>query len=110
LRGLVPQYFWDVVTPYDPVSGKCSSPFDSLVYLYGTTCEADIGLTLTLAHELQHVFQYAMQRSAWAANLLLQHLPEPFNFDFTVWWDFLIEVDARRVAKAVAENLYGQIR
>jgi hypothetical protein len=79
-----------------------------LIYLHGSTCEADIGLTLTLAHELRHVFQYAMQRSAWAANVLLQHLPEPFNCDFTVWWDFPIEVDARRVAKAVAENLYGQ--
>jgi hypothetical protein len=108
LRGLVPQYFWDVVRPYDPVSGKCRSPFDSLVYLHVSTCEADIGLTLTLAHELRHFFQYTMQRSAWAANLLLQHLPEPFNFDFTVWWDFPIEVDARRVVKAVAENLYGR--
>jgi hypothetical protein len=34
-------------------------------------------------------------------------LAEPFNRDFTVWWDFPIEIDARVIAKNVAETAFG---
>lgn len=107
LQGVIPQHFWDVVRPYDATTGECLSLFDSVVYLHGSTCETDIGLTLTLAHELRHVFQYATQPKIWAANILLQNLTEPFNRDFTVWWDFPIEIDARIIAKYVAETAFG---
>jgi hypothetical protein len=107
LAGVVPQHFWNVLRPINATTGKCPSLFDSVVYLHGSTCETDIGLTLALAHELRHVVQYATQPKVCAANALLQRLPEPFNRDFTVWWDFPIEIDARIVAKGVAETSFG---
>jgi hypothetical protein len=108
LRARIPQYFWDIIRPYDRTNGKCLSVFDSVVYLHGSTCETDIGLTLTLAHELRHSFQHSAERRICEANTMLQLLPEPFKRNFTVWWDLPIERDARVVAKAAAEAIFGR--
>jgi hypothetical protein len=40
---------------------------------------------------------------------MLRYLPEPFSRNFTVWWDLPIEKDARVVAKAVAEAIFGAL-
>lgn len=109
LWGMIPRYFWDIVTECNQSSGEFGYRFDSLIYIHGSTCDWDIGLALTLAHELCHFLQYATERSIWAANMLLSRLPESHTLGFTVWWDFPIEKEARHVAKGVAETLYGPV-
>jgi hypothetical protein len=107
LPGLIPQRFWDTLRPFDRATMKCLSVFDSVVYLHGSTCEADIGLTLSLAHELRHSFQYSTEPQICSANTMLRYLPEPCSQNFTVWWDLPIERDARVVAKATAQAIFG---
>jgi hypothetical protein len=51
---------------------------DDLVYLYGSTCANDVGLTMTLAHEIQHAIQHAKMREVWAVNGLLPQLTRDF--------------------------------
>lgn len=109
LPGLIPQRFWGALRPVDRATMKCLSVFDSVVYLHGSTCEADIGLTLSLAHELRHSFQYSTEPQICAANTMLRYLPEPSSRNFTVWWDLPIERDARLVAKATAEAIFGPL-
>ena len=109
LPGLIPQRFWDTLRPVDRATMKCLSVFDSVVYLHGSTCEADIGLALCLGHELRHSFQYSTEPQICAVNTMLQYLPEPSNQNFTVWWDLPIEIDARVVAKAAAEAIFGPL-
>ena len=41
---------------------------DDLVYLYGSTCADEVGLTMTLAHKLQHAIQHGKERNVWAVN------------------------------------------
>lgn len=109
LPGLIPQRFWDTLRPFDRATMKCLSAFDSVVYLHGSTCEADIGLTLSLAHELRHSFQYSTEPLICAANTMLRYLPEPCSRNLTVWWDLPIERDARVMAKAAAEAIFGPL-
>jgi hypothetical protein len=78
-----PEYMSDVVAR-DPSSREITWPYASIIYLHATTCKTDVGLTLTLAHELQHFLQYSNDRTTWAANILL------FNAradGIRVWWD-----------------------
>jgi hypothetical protein len=84
--------------------GSLAWPFASIIYLHGSTCESDIGLALSFAHELQHFLQYSQKKSVWAMNTLLIDLR---NEEFKVWWDFPIEIEARVIAKRVAEELFG---
>jgi|ERR1035438_1002511 hypothetical protein len=109
LPSLIPQRFWDTLRPFDRATMKCLSVFDSAVYLHGSTCEADIGLTLSLAHELRHSFQYSTEPQICAANKMLRYLPEPCGQNFAVWWDLPIEKDARVVAKTAAEAIFGPL-
>jgi hypothetical protein len=102
----LPDYLWPQVAETDPWGDVTKRFYDAFVYLHNSTCETGIGLTLTLAHELQHFVQYATKRSIWAANGLLMCLPQ-FEKDFKVWWALPIEKDARIVAKRVAEELHG---
>jgi hypothetical protein len=104
---LIPHYFRNLVTESDGVSRPLRYLFDCVIYVHGSTCESEIGLCLTLAHELRHFLQYANERDIWAADKLLRNLPAPFDKQFTVWWDFPIEKDARQVAKQVAEHIFG---
>lgn len=101
---ICPHYFYDLVAPFDPVTYELNYLFDSVIYLHGSTCVTDIGLTLTLAHELCHYRQYANQRNMWAANQLFGHLGRPH---MTMWSDIPIELEARQVAKSVAQGIFG---
>lgn len=102
-----PEYMWGTVANVDERSGKVSWPYDSIVYLHGSTCETDILLTLTLTHELQHFLQYAKNRSLWAVHTLLTNLPNLPRDELRAWKDFPLEKEARIVAKRVAESLFG---
>jgi hypothetical protein len=105
LREVIPPYFYDLVAPMDSHTYELNYLFDSVIYLHGTTCEKDMGLVLTLAHELCHFLQYANARSTWAANQLLAKLGAPA---ITVWWDVPVEREARQVAKRVAQDLFDE--
>jgi hypothetical protein len=102
---LWPYYTHNLIAPPIGLYGDVSWPYISVVYLHGSTSETDIGLTLTLAHELQHFLQYSQNRALWAANILLMNLRSE---EFKVWWDFPIEIEARITAKRVAEELFGK--
>jgi hypothetical protein len=105
-----PTRMWNVIAPPDGIYGQSSWPYTSIIYLYERTCQSDIGLTLTLAHELQHFLQYVNARSLWAANVLLGKLPGLPTEDLRAWWDFPVEKESRVVAKRVAEGFFGQER
>jgi hypothetical protein len=102
---LWPWYLQDVIAQPDYRTGDVAWPFTSVIYLHGSTCESDIGLTLSFAHELQHFLQYVQDKPLWALNTLLINLRHEA---FKVWWDFPIEIQARVTSKRVAEELYGK--
>jgi hypothetical protein len=102
---ICPQYFYHLVASSDPVTNQPNYLFDSVIYLHGSTCQTDIGMTLSLSHELCHFRQYANQRSTWAANQLLPRVGAPH---MTAWTDLPIEVEARHVAKTVAQKIFGE--
>jgi hypothetical protein len=82
--------------------------FDHLIYLHGSTCMSDVGLTLTLAtlaHELQHFIQHSNILTFWTAN----HFIRPFALKFLELkpFEIPIEQEARIVSKQTAENLLG---
>lgn len=101
---LWPSYLHDIIAEVDLGTGAVNWPFESVVYLHGSTCGSDIGLVLCLAHELQHFLQYSVKKALWAVNTLLINLRLD---DFKVWWDFPIEREARITAKHAAEFLFG---
>jgi len=77
------------------------------VYLHGSTCLFDIGLTMTLAHELQHVIQQTHNRTAMAASRLIREFVDETNNDVKFQWsDIPNEREARIVQKRVAVTFY----
>lgn len=108
LGGLIPHYFLDSVTRFNCQSWKQEELFNCLIYVHGSTSSSEVGLTLTLAHELQHFVQYATDRPTWAVDRLLAELPAPHSEALQRWTDFPIEREARVVAKRVAFEMYGQ--
>jgi len=84
---------------------------DDLVYLYGNTCASEVGLTMTLAHELQHAIQHANLCELWAVNGLIQNLDrETIDTLKLTWSDIPIEREARIVSKSVAVHFFGEGR
>lgn len=81
---------------------------DQLIHLYGGTCADDVGLTMTLGHELQHAIQHDKDRKLWAVNSLIRTLAKAVNELKLEWPDIPIELDARIVAKRVALDLHDQ--
>jgi hypothetical protein len=109
LLEVCPRYFFDLIAPFDSVRREINYLFDSVIYVHGTTClgttpRPDVGLALTLAHELCHFRQYANQPAIFAANKLFGP-PEPLP-NMTAWTDIPIEVEARQVAKLVAQSIF----
>ncbi len=103
-----PSYMWNVIAPVDSLlPSDLKWPFASVIYLHGSTCEKDVGLTITFAHELQHFLQYANERRLWAVNTLLMNLPNLPTENLKVIWDIPTEREARIIAKRVAETLCG---
>jgi hypothetical protein len=102
---LWPRHVQDVIAEPDEETGNCAWPFASVVYLHGSTCDSDIGLTLSFAHELQHFLQYVQEWPIWALNFLLIRLGSD---EFKNYWDFPIEIQARVTSKRVAEELHGK--
>ena len=104
---------WRVAPEYARLVFDGSQPaFDDFIYLHGGTCSNDIGLTMTLAHELQHFIQHGTVRSLWAVNSVafhtLMHLErDEFEALGLRACDIPTEREARIVAKQIAERLFG---
>lgn len=97
-------YKREIIAPIDERTYKFNCPYARVVYLFGSTSETDIGITLTFAHELQHFLQYTKDKPLWVKNTLLMSL---HNDEFKVRWNYPVEIEARATAKKVAECLFG---
>jgi hypothetical protein len=70
-----------------------------------------VGLTTTLAHELQHSIQHAKVRKLWATNSLVGRLDKKVVDALNLnWCDIPTELEARIVSKRVGESLFGEER
>jgi len=82
--------------------------FDDFIYLHGSTCSSAMGLTMTLAHELQHFIQHSQQTRLWAANSLIPRLNRTTIRALGLrWCDIPHEREARIVSKRTAEQIFG---
>jgi hypothetical protein len=102
-----PQYVKECILVCDP-SSSLRQDVDHVIYLYGSTCAGEVGLTMTFSHELQHFIQYSFHRKLWAENFLLPHLPKDvIDAEGINWPDIPNERQARSVAKQIATKLCG---
>jgi len=107
-----PHYVTDFIFVDDLPNLQFHRAFDHIIYLHGGTCASTVGLTMTLAHELQHFVQYHAALRVWAENGLIRRLIKTFDqglinsLDLT-WSDIPIEREARAVSKHTAEQLLG---
>jgi hypothetical protein len=99
---------WGIIAGSDPITNTNTWPYASVVYLHGRTCESDIQLTMTLAHELQHFVQFTGNRQLWAIHVLLTKLPSLPTHNLRHSFDLPDEIEARIVAKRVALKVFGQ--
>lgn len=83
--------------------------FDCAIHVHGSTCSDDVGLTMTLAHEMTHFQQYGFFRPIWAANHLVTQLERSTIATLGLTWsDIPTEREARIVAKRTAEEFWGE--
>jgi hypothetical protein len=83
--------------------------FEDWIYMHGSTCATDLGLTFTLAHELQHYLQRTKQPQLWAANTLVPNLTKEAVVELGLKWaNIPHEREARIVSKKVAEAIFGR--
>lgn len=85
---------------------KAQPVFDHFIYLHGSTCRNEVGLTMTCAHELQHFIQHSNMLTLWAANSLIQRSKSAIIALELKAFDIPTEREARIVSKRVAENLF----
>jgi hypothetical protein len=105
-----PSYVKNCICPSDRI-GRRARVIDDFVYLYGSTCEDEVGLTMTLAHEIQHSIQHAKVHKLWAASSLVHRLNREIIKIFGLkWFHIPIELEARIVSKRVGECLFGEQR
>jgi hypothetical protein len=82
--------------------------FSDLIYVHGSTCSNEVGLTMTFAHELQHFIQHGTVLGLWAANTLIPNLPKDVITALGLTWcDVPFEREARIVSKRATEELFG---
>jgi hypothetical protein len=107
----LPEYVTDCIYVDDGVSLPYPRVVDDLVYLYGSTCANQVGLIMTLAHELQHAIQRNSGRQVWAVNSLINQVEKSVIDALKLMWaDIPIERESRIVAKRVAVTLLGEQR
>lgn len=106
--GDLPDYVADCICIDDGHSIPFPLVIDDLVYLYGTTCANEVGLAMTLAHELQHAIQHGGVRKLWAVNSLVRNLDQSLIDALKLQWaDIPTEREARIVSKRAAIELFG---
>ena len=107
--GTWPHYVKEHILVSDPSTLRPRQEVDHVIYVHGTTCADEVGLTMTFSHELQHFVQYGFNRKLWAENFLLPRLPKDV-IDSTGlnWPDIPNEREARIVAKRIGRSLCGE--
>jgi hypothetical protein len=104
-----PEYVTNCIFFDDGVSLLRPRVIDDLVYVYGSAWTSAAGVTMTLAHELQHVIQHTNIHKLWAVNSLIRQLPKTMIEHLRLEWaDIPIEREARIVAKRIALDLCGE--
>lgn len=107
----IPEYVSSYIYVDDGVSVFYRRAVDGLIYMHGTTCDDEVGLVMTLAHELQHAVQRTKSRKIWALNTLVNELDRSIIKQANLTWaDIPIEVDARLASKRIAERIFGHER
>ncbi|MFZ1971640.1 MAG: hypothetical protein WAU89_02280 [Candidatus Acidiferrales bacterium] len=107
----VPDYASGHIYVDDGVSVFYPRVVDGLIYLHGSTCDDEVGLVMTLAHELQHAVQHAKSWKIWALNSLVNELDRSIIREVKLTWaDVPIEVEARIISKRIAEQIFGHKR
>ncbi len=103
-----PEYITESIFVDDPASFLFKRMFDHVIYLHGSTCADLVGMTMSFAHELQHVIQHVTVPKLLVANGLFRHLPKTLlqSVEFQ-WADIPTEREARAVAKRIAVSLHG---
>jgi len=103
-----PEYITGCIFADDPTSFWYKRMFDHVIYLHGSTCANRVGMTMTFAHELQHVIQRIQVPDLLNANGLFRHLPKTVLQSVGLQWsDIPTEREARAVAKKIAVTLHG---
>jgi hypothetical protein len=106
-----PGYLRDLLFVSDPDGFPPRSTYRGLIYLFGSTCQEATGLTMTFAHELQHLMQHERSPRLWVANTLLTNLPATIcNLLGLKYFDVPTEREAMIVAKHCAEAIHGADR
>ncbi len=82
---------------------------EDLIYVHGSTCAGcDVGLSMTLAHEVQHFVQYSTAQRCWAASNVLRALGKEFLGQYQIaYYAVPHEREARIVSKRVATAIFG---
>jgi hypothetical protein len=106
--GIWPQKVRDLLAPPNYRTGEVGCPYNSVIYLHGSTCSLDVELAMTLAHELQHFLQFANHRQPWAISALLRELPYLPTPDLQHFHHLPTEWEARVIGKRVAEHIFGK--
>lgn len=92
---------------YDQTSGE--RIFDSLIYLHGSTCAAEVSMVITLAHELQHLLQHGNEPRLFSVDALMIGLAgKGLISGFNHWMDHPSEHEALLVSKRVATRMCGE--
>jgi hypothetical protein len=103
-----PSYLTDCIFVDDPSSIWYKRVYDRVIYLHGSTCADRVGMTMTFAHELQHVIQRIQVPELLNANGLFRQLPKTVLQSVGLQWsDIPVEREARAVAKRIAITLHG---
>lgn len=106
-----PDYIQNAIYVEDRAPSYLKRVVDDLIYIYGSTCTNEVGLTMTLAHELQHAIQHANARKVWAVNGLVTNLDRKIiHAEKLTWADIPIEREARIVSNRVAVHFFGEQR
>jgi hypothetical protein len=79
--------------------------FDNLVYLHGSTTKYRPAFIMSLAHELQHVLQYANHFELWRDNTIMEKERTKFGAAFA---NTPIEREAMIVSRRVATRICGR--
>jgi hypothetical protein len=111
--GGLPGEAQNCIFPCDSSGHPRNRRIDDLIYLKDSSCADEVGLTMTLAHELQHAIQHANERKWWALSSLVSRLlgDSRLHDDLgVVWGDIPIELEARIISKRVAESLFDKER
>jgi len=98
-----PKYVTDCIVDFERNPIRRRLLVDQVVYLHGGACADCVGMTMSFAHELQHVMQRLKVPKLLTANLLFRHLPNTGLH----WSDIPVEREARAEAKRMAVTLHG---